>query len=62
MEGDIKASGKITIWKAMEYTRGKMEGAIKVNIKKIKSMDTGYTLGLTGGDMKDGGIGLSNLV
>lgn len=61
MEGDMKASGKIIIWKAMEYTPGKMEGAIKGNIRKIKSMDMGYTRGLTGGDMKDGGVGLSNL-
>ena len=57
----MRASGKIIIWKGMEYTHGKMEGAIKDNIKKIKSMDMGYTRGLTGGDTKDGGIELSNL-
>ena len=61
-EGDTKVNGKIIICKVMECIHGKMEGAIKANIRRIKSMDTGFMLGQTVEDMKGGGIKRSNSV
>ena len=56
----MKANGKTIICKGMESIRGRMEEAIRVNIKKIKSTGTVFMPGLMEEDMRDGGTPLSS--
>lgn len=42
---DIKVFGEIIIWKELEFILGVMVESMKVNIKKIKSMDLEYICG-----------------
>ena len=62
MVADTTASGQIMIWKASEFTSGKMGADMKVNTEMIRSAATASTIGQTAVDMKVGGTRVSSTV
>jgi hypothetical protein len=45
MAVNIKENGLTTIWRELVFIHGRMEGAMKVNIAKIRGTDMEYTYG-----------------
>ncbi len=62
MVADTTASGQIMIWKASEFTSGKMDADMKANTEMIRSVATASTIGLMAVDMKVGGTRVSSTV
>jgi hypothetical protein len=61
MEGDMKESGKKTIWKDLVFTNGKMEESMRVNTKTIRNMGMAYTSGQMAGSTMVTGTKANNM-
>jgi len=55
MAENMRVTGRIIIWMDLVYIPGKMEECMKATIRKIKSMEKEFTLGLTADAMMANG-------
>ena len=61
MAENMKESGKITIWRELEYMFGTTDENMKVSIKMIRNMVSEFILGQMAVAMKDTGLKASNM-